>query len=262
MKYKTKHLKRFARYDLSGKLGIAIGGSVIVVLASFVSGMLTGPLFSGSNLFSYVMQDALDLVVSIILGIFSAGLTYLFLNMARRREYSLKDLIWFFHHQPDRVLIASLVFSLIAFVTGLPSEIYGKVYFPMVVTEEELMNVVKVYAALSMGGMLLSSLLTIPVAFAYNILADDEEISGFEALRKSMKMMKGNIRRFIFLELSFLPWLIISFYCLYIPLLFVIPYLNMTETEFYLDLTGELEVMHNGGTGPVATSFYSDEHWS
>ena len=262
MKYRTKHLKQFARYDLTGKLGIAIGGSMIVVLVNFVTGMLTGPLFSGNNLFSYVMQDALNFVISVIMGIFSAGLAYLFMNMARRREYALSDILWFFKNQPDRVLTASLVFSLIAFVTGLPAEIYGNMYFRKAVTQEELMNMLMIYMVLYMTGIVLSVLLTVPFTFAYNILADDQEIGGFAALRKCLAMMRGNVVRYILLELSFLPWLIISVFAFYIPLLFVVPYMTMAETEFYLDLTGELEEMHNGGPGPVATSFYSDDKWS
>ena len=262
MKYRTKHLKQFARYDLTGRLGTAIGASVIVVLVSFVTSMLTGPLFSGSTTFSYVMREALNLVISIILGIFSAGLAFLYMNMARHREYSLSDLLWFAKNQPDRVLIASAVFSLIGFATGLPAEIYGNVFFPRAVTQDELMNMLMVYMGLYMLGIVLTVILTVPFTYAYNVLADDESLGGFEALKKSAKLMKGNIRRYLILELSFLPLLILSVFAFYLPLLIVVPYMTMSETELYLDLTGELSQMHEGGPGPVPTSSYSDEYWS
>ena len=41
------------------------------------------------------------------------------LNICRGRDYSLSDLLYMFHNQPDRVLVAGLVVALIDTVVQL-----------------------------------------------------------------------------------------------------------------------------------------------
>ena len=99
------------------------------------------------------------------------------------------------------VLTALFVFlvSLIGFATGLPAEIYGNIFFPKAVTQDELMNMLMVYMGLYMLGIVLTVILTVPFTYTYNVLADDESLSGFEALKKSAKLKKGNIGRYLIL---------------------------------------------------------------
>ena len=42
------------------------------------------------------------------------------LNICRGRDYSLSDLLYMFHNQPDRVLVAGLVVALIDTVVQIP----------------------------------------------------------------------------------------------------------------------------------------------
>lgn len=91
-------------------------------------------------------------------------------------------------------------------------------------------------------------LLIIPgiiVALSYSmtffILADDENISASDALKKSKEMMDGNKMKLFLLGLSFFGWALLCILTLGIGLLWLIPYMQITVAKFYQDLKGEEE---------------------
>ena len=53
--------------------------------------------------------------------------------------------------------------------------------------------------------------------------------------------MKGNILRYIWLNISFIPLLFLSVFTFYIALFWIMPYMEMSMTTFYRDLRGELD---------------------
>ena len=50
--------------------------------------------------------------------------------------------------------------------------------------------------------------------------------------------------RFILLQLSFLPWIILSVLAMYLPMLFVLPYMELTNVALYRDIKGEFILYH------------------
>ena len=89
--------------------------------------------------------------------------------------------------------------------------------------------------------MVLSVIFTVPFALTFYFLADDPEMGGIEALKASTHAMKGHIWQYLMLELSFVPLLFLSLFTLYIGLLWLMPYMQFTETAFYMYVTGELD---------------------
>ena len=89
-------------------------------------------------------------------------------------------------------------------------------------------------------GMIVYQILSIPLEMTYYILADRSELKGTDALKESIEMMQGNFGRYLMLKISFIPLMFLSVFTFYIALLWVLPYMIMTETMFYRDLTGEL----------------------
>lgn len=67
--------------------------------------------------------------------------------------------------------------------------------------------------------------------FAYQIMADNPEISPMQALRLSKKMVSGNRTELFVLNLSFIPW---GLLCIFVfPLIYVIPYVETTNALYY-----------------------------
>ena len=68
------------------------------------------------------------------------------------------------------------------------------------------------------------------------ILADDAEISSKDAFKKARKMMKGNKWRLFKLNFSFIGWYVLCVLTFGLGVIFLMPYLNAANAEFYVEL--------------------------
>ncbi len=68
------------------------------------------------------------------------------------------------------------------------------------------------------------------------ILKDDKEISAIDAMKKSWAMTDGHKAELFWLFLSFLGWMILSFFTLGIGFLFLYPYMQSALAHAYEDL--------------------------
>jgi len=79
-------------------------------------------------------------------------------------------------------------------------------------------------------------------ALAYSmhpyIIADNPTIDAMEALRQSEEMMRGNKTRLLGLFLSFIGWFILSAFTFGIGFFFLMPYVQTSVANFYVDLRG------------------------
>ena len=112
-KRSTKEIKQQAKKALQGHIGTVILGLLAVYGLNMLGTILSTNLFSGTSVLDLVLSEVFMLVVSLIVGIISAGLGYMLLNISRGKEFSLGDLGYFFKNQPDRVIIAGFVLALI-----------------------------------------------------------------------------------------------------------------------------------------------------
>ena len=104
---------------------------------------------------------------------------------------------------------------------------------------------------------LLNFLISLPFAMTYFLMADDTELGGIQALKESARLMKGNIWRYVKLNLSFIPLLLLSVFTFYIALFWIMPYMEMSMVAFYRDLDGELDSRLPGNEG-----FGSFHNWT
>lgn len=238
MKTKIRVIKYNARRSLQGHYGIMILGMLAVFGLDMLGGSMASSLFGGTSTMSVVLGEAFALIVSLITGIFSAGYCYMQLNIARGREYSLGDLIFFFKNQPDRVIIAGFVLALIQVAAQIP---YSYFVYTMDrgTTLEEQMTWMSTISLLMLLSMVLNMLISLPFAMTFYLMADDVNLGGIEALKASARLMKGNMGRYLLLQISFIPLLFLSMFTLYLALLWIIPYMEMSFAVFYQDLTGE-----------------------
>lgn len=68
------------------------------------------------------------------------------------------------------------------------------------------------------------------------ILAEDSEISGHDALKKSMSMMDGHKMELFILYLSFIGWALLSILTFGIGFVFLAPYVSASVATFYQEL--------------------------
>ena len=68
------------------------------------------------------------------------------------------------------------------------------------------------------------------------IIANDENISGYDALKESWNLMSGKRLKLFLLELSFVGWAILSVLTLFIGFIFLAPYMQTSYAKFYDNL--------------------------
>lgn len=251
MRGNIRSWKLDARKALRGKYSTAIFAMVIVNSLSMLGSELGYRLFSGTSIFELIASNAVSFVVTLIVCVFSAGLSYMYLNMAREQTYSYGNLIYFFKNHPDRIIVASFVLALISLAVSLPGFFIGD---PGITPEAVLAWSYK-YLGVTLFAVVANLILTLPLQQVYYLMADDLELEGLAALKKSASIMKGHILKFLLLQISFLPWFFLAMLlivvALFMPALtllslvgcgivfWVIPYMEMASVFFYRDLIGD-----------------------
>jgi len=76
----------------------------------------------------------------------------------------------------------------------------------------------------------------ISYSMTFFIMSDDNSIKPMDAIDKSMAMMDGYKMKYFLLSLLFFGLIILSSLLLFIPLLWLIPYMYVTYAKFYEDI--------------------------
>lgn len=236
-----RDLKTFAKRAMRGNTGLLILAMAAYTVLGIAGSKLTDRFFPGTSLWDMILSEAFLFILTLIFGIFYAGVRYLYLNVARGREHSMEDLIYFFRRDPDKVIVAGFVPSLISLLVSIPANIYLYNHADAGTTMESQMEWVIMTLLLMLLVLAVSELLTLPLEMIYYLLADHPEMDGREAVNQSIRMMKGNMGRLLLLKISFLPWMLLSVFTLYLALIWIIPYMEMTTAELYRELLGELD---------------------
>lgn len=240
---KSYELKNRAKDMLGGKYGTA-------VLVTFLSALIPGAVRLFINFFfspflpsaadvgnlsalipAYLFSILLSLVSSIILGIFNVGIALFFLNMSCGQPYGVKDLFYGFKNDSGKALTLSGVSALLNAVFLYPSQYLLDYYL---LTRQEN------WLYLAAIAMVIGYVIYIPIALSlslvYYLMLDFPEKTAAEILRLSARVMKGHKRRFFYIQLSFLPLMLLCVCSIYIGFLWLMPYMYMTEACFFLDV--------------------------
>lgn len=235
MNYKSSaELKALAREQLKGKFAVPMGAVVITMLISTVASIITSLFLDESSTTSLIIYYLISFILSLLTAVLSMGLIKFFMNFCRGQNYQIGNIFWGFMNHPDKVIIATLLLSLIMLALLIPGIILFVAY---AVIQNTLIFVVALFVTIiGLVGMIIASLM---YGMVYYILADEASDSAIEALRISRKMMQGHKGRLFYLQISFVGWYLLSILSCFIALLWIEPYMMCTTTYFYIDLKGE-----------------------
>jgi len=82
---------------------------------------------------------------------------------------------------------------------------------------------------------------SIGYSMTFYIIADERNIDAVEALKLSKKMMDGYKLQYFYLTLRFLGWFILCILTLGIGLIWLIPYIQITQAKFYEYVKGNYQ---------------------
>ncbi len=251
MKYSIRQLKSMARESLQGNYGTIISALLLYMLINFLINFVSNLLFRNGSTLTAVVSFLFSFVISLIMCIFSAGLDYMYLNISRKQPVQVSDLFYMFNHNPDRVIAAGFVLTLLTTLADLPITL-SLLYLPGL--SEGSPTALLQFMGIVLISIVLSVLLCFPFSFAYFLLAESPDMGAGEALKQSAGLIRHNFLRLFLLECSFLGLALLSVFTLYIALLFVIPYMRTSMVFLYREARGELHAgPHTQDNGPSFT---------
>lgn len=226
----SSELKIQAKNKLTGKYGTAI---LVIFLAEAISLFAVNILsfMIPANAAGFVISLLVSLAVSVVTGVFNAGIALFFLNAACDQPFALSDLFYGFREHSNKCLAVSAVLSLVNFICLTPYQVFSSFYL-------NTLNLNWMMAAmLAMAiGLVIYVPLSLALSQSFYLILDYPNLSALETLKMSIRVMKGHKIRLFYIQVSFLPLMILSVFTCCVGFLWVIPYMQMTMTFFFLDL--------------------------
>ena len=211
--------------------------AISILLASDLI-VSTLSLFTTTNTNSYI-GILIGFLINFILVLFGTILTVgqcsFYLNIACNGPYQFSDLFTGFKVHPDKIIITQFIIQLLTTLPILPG--VGLMLYSF-----RAYNIIVVFLLscfLLILGAGISWWLSLKYSQVYYLLLDFPDYSAKELLKMSWKLMKGNVGRLLYLQVSFIPMTLAGLLSFGIGFLFVLPYQNMTYTLFYLDLIAD-----------------------
>jgi len=231
-KYKSgSGLKNLAKNKLAGHYGQAIGIMMLKEVIQFFIYMIIRSIIPTTTIAGFILYMIIYLAVSVVIGVFSLGYSRFFLNLACGMEHSYKDLFYGFKNQSEKALFLSMIFCLLQFICMLPYEILLSGYL----YQYEIRWLVYTGIALLIG-LVIYIPIFIMISQSFYLLLDFPDRSAKEALKLSIRIMKGRMGRYFYITVSFIPLMLLCFLSYGIGFLWLMPYMEMTYACFFLDL--------------------------
>jgi len=239
------------------KWGISIGAFLIYVIVTSAVGLI--PIIGGVGQL-------------ILAGPFLVGYYYFFLKVSRDESVDIEDL--FIAFKSKNQFLASLVSYILFILLIFPVLGIGLTFWAFLVLGRETfihfidkisewsekLNPANLQSDLPLYDPALTDALSPEINWAFLLLgaipfilvpaiyvtlsfsqtwfiiANDENISGYNALKESWNLMRGKRLKLFLLELSFIGWAILSVLTLFIGFIFLAPYVQTSYAKFYDNL--------------------------
>lgn len=249
MKYTSKDLKAMARTQLTGKYGVYIGAYLLYFIIYFLVSTITSFVNIGNSLSSYpqsllsvgnaphlIVQFVIELIFNLILSILLLGFNKMFLDGSRGYPVRFEDLFYGFRHHPDRIILMQLLFQVITIACLLPGYLVliCAIYF----TAPFALNLLGIL--LLIAGGIIAIYFSLAFSQSMWLMADYDDLGPIQALKESQKIMSGNKARFFYIGISFIGFLLLGMLTCFIGYLWILPYIQMTEANFYRNITDEI----------------------
>lgn len=237
MKQTNGELKGMARQMLLGRYQVPM---LAMLLSSLIPSFFLLPFnYLCSERSTYTSQAVLYylayFIITMIELLLSCGVKRVHLLIACGQSARISDMFWVLKNRPDRILIGGFLFTLISWIPMIPSFLFDLMP-PKGLSD---IAVIAVTELLSLAGLLVGFLITLPLYFIFWIYVDDPDVDTGDAFRRSMALTRGAKWRLCVMELSFIGWLLLGALSFGIGYLWILPYMDQTFTNFYLSLRQE-----------------------
>ena len=229
-----------------------VGQYKVLILAALLSRLIilvAGEFFavSGSSVGALILSLVTSLVFSLFSVLLDTGATYMFLSAARLRPIRISDLFFAFKNQPDKPILVGLMLLLLNTALAVPFVIVGilllrgslpaNVVYTSVLPF--LLNLpagkLPVALALIVVWAVPAVILNLTYAMALYLYVDNPNKTAIGLMRESREIMNGKKLSLFKLHISFVGYFLLGLLTMGIGFLWITPYVNMSETIFYLE---------------------------
>ena len=231
--YKSSaELKALAKEHMFGNYGTAIGASVLVAMIVGFLNLFCTMFLDISTVIGVILNYLISFVISVLSGLFASGTCYLYLKISCGRPVMINDVFYGFKLFPNKALLIQLYRSVWVYLGILPMTV-----FSYLLGRNPQNAVLTLLYSIS---FILYGVVWVMVSLIYSqaffLLHDFPNYSVRELLSMSRKLMKGSKGRLFYMIAGFLPLMLLGTLSCGIAYLWLMPYINTSCSEFFLDL--------------------------
>ena len=230
-KSSSAELKASARQKLLGKYSILIGAFLIVeVLTSVISFAVT-ELCGFSSISQIVIYYLIMILLSLFSSIFVSGQIYMYLNVSCGRPVVINDVFHGFKFHPEKAILIELFLMIITALPAIPAAVFYALWKTGMGT-----GYIIAFSAFTCVAIVVIVMLSLTYSQAFYLMYDFPQYTVKQLLKTSRRKMKGNKGRFFYMNVSFIPLILLGILSFGIGFLWIAPYITETQTEFFLDM--------------------------
>lgn len=227
-----RELKIRARELMMEKHGfLAFVTFLVSMLYLAASSILNSAFPTAGGTMNFILGLVGSLLINIVYYLFCAGQAAVYLNLCRGQEMRLGQLTAPFSMHPESVA----VFAVVQFVIQTVCVNLGLWILPQIIRENEMSKWLPT-CGIFLVLLIAAVWLELGLSMVFFLYCDDPQKSGAQLIRESLRLMRGNRGRMLFLMLSFIGVMLLGIMSAGIGLLLARPYLNTTQALFYLKL--------------------------
>lgn len=225
-------LKFLAREQMRGTTTTLVCAFLLQELIVFAATTVALSFVPGNDSISNIVYYIVTFIIQLLSGILQAGCCLLYLHAACGMKASVSDLFYCFSNSPDKAIKIQCPLAILNCICMLPSD-YMLWKMPSNTLDYNMMMTTYLVTIVC---SLVYFVITLGFFPVFYMMLDFEDFSVRDIFTKSWEFMKGQKMRYFLLQLSFFPLIFLSIFTCGIALLWIMPYMNMTSTNFYLDL--------------------------
>ena len=231
----SAELKAAAKEHMFGHYGTAIGAWLLVTVSTmFFSFAALAFAEDTTTVVGMCIYIAISFAVSVLTGLFSSGSAYFYLKIVCGQHVTVNDIFCGFRFYPDKALLIQAWIALFIYLFDLPRFITAS-RLPDPPGKQELL----LYIACIVLSLIIPVIIKLFYGQVFFLLHDFPQYTTRELLAPSRRLTSGHKLKLLYIYISFLPYLIPCLLSCGIAMLWVLPYINATLAEFYLDLVRE-----------------------
>ncbi len=230
--YKScSELKSLAKTKLDGYYKLCMSALLLQLGVTYICTMIISMLVPGTDTTSDILFMLLTAAVSVILGVLNTGFAYFYLNIFCGTPKVSASIFYAFSNHPEKSVKVSLLYSIIDFICKTPAQ-----YFLLLLIKTKDLTYAKYWLIAFVIGYVIYIPATLFLSQTYYLLVDFPDYTAKDAILTGFKLAKKHFGKLLYLKISFLLLYLLAVLSFGIGLLWIIPYMQMTYTCFYVDI--------------------------